>query len=258
MGGGGAKKRPARVVAAGAEADAGWQLPLASPQFSALFEKEVRYALRNAQLRVIAVMAVGLTIVLRLGPVGMSGRGGPWNVALTPYAEGAGAVFSVVYIFMLVSPLSTNLFGYDGAGMRALVLSPVSRRTMLLAKNAAVTLAALLLVTAGVLVGGLVIGDLTPRTLRLRDDGRAVRAGRQLALVAVPEARAVRQADEPLGGGGADAGAGLLPDVGAGGRGHRGRALRREPRPQVCYTRHVRASLRRFLRARAPAPGALA
>jgi predicted permease len=165
-GGGGAKKRPARAAAAGAEAYAGWQLPLTSPQFSALFEKEVRYALRNAQLRVIAVMAVGLTVVLRLGPAGMSGRrAGPWNVALTPYAEGAGAVFSVIYIFMLVSPLSTNLFGYDGAGMRALVLSPVSRRTVLLAKNAALTLVALLLVAAGVVTGGLVLGDLTPGTL---------------------------------------------------------------------------------------------
>ena len=66
---------------------------------------------------------------------------------------------------MLVSPLSTNLFGYDGAGMRSLVLSPVSRRTVLLAKNAAVTLIALLLVAVGVLIGGLILGDLTPRTL---------------------------------------------------------------------------------------------
>jgi hypothetical protein len=161
-----AKKRTARaspVAAAPGEAYAGWQLPLASPQFSALFEKEVRYALRNAQLRVIALMAVGLTVVLRMGPAGAGSRR-MWGT-VTPYAEGAGAVFSVVYIFMLVSPLSTNLFGYDGAGMRSLVLSPVSRRTVLLAKNAAVTLVALLLVATGVFVGGLILGDLTPRTL---------------------------------------------------------------------------------------------
>ena len=49
--------------------------------------------------------------------------------------------------------------------MRALVLAPVSRRLMLAAKNAAVTFISLLLVTAGVFVGGLVFGDLTPRTL---------------------------------------------------------------------------------------------
>lgn len=162
-GGGGRAKRPAREASARKEDYAGWRLPLASPQFSALFEKEVRYALRNAQLRVIALMAVGLTLVLRAGPAGAGGRR-MWG-AVTPYAEGAGAVFSVIYIFMLVSPLSTNLFGYDGAGMRALVLSPVSRRTMLLAKNAAVTLVSLLLVAAGVFAGGLALGDLTPRTL---------------------------------------------------------------------------------------------
>jgi hypothetical protein len=148
---------------AGADAYAGWQLPLASPQFSALFEKELRYALRNAQLRVIALMAVGLTVVLRMGPAGAGSRR-TWGM-VSPYAEGGGAVFSVIYIFMLVSPLSTNLFGYDGAGMRTVVLSPVSRRTVLAAKNAAVTLIALVLVAAGVFVGGFVLGDLTPRTL---------------------------------------------------------------------------------------------
>ena len=146
-----------------ADVYAGWQLPFASPQFSAVFEKELRYALRNAQLRVIALMAVGLTIVLRMGPAGAGSRR-TWGM-ISPYAEGGGAVFSVLYIFMLVSPLSTNLFGYDGAGMRAVVLSPVSRRTVLAAKNAAVTLIALALVAAGVFVGGFILGDLTAPTL---------------------------------------------------------------------------------------------
>jgi ABC-2 type transport system permease protein len=168
LGGGMAKRRAAPSAEAAthagrAEGYAGWQLPFVSQEFSALFEKEVRYAMRNAQLRVIAVMAVALTVVLRLGPAGAGSRR-MWG-GLTPYAEGAGAVFSVIYIFMLVSPVSTNLFGYDGAGMRALVLSPVSRRTILLAKNAAVTLIALLLVAAGVGVGGFFLGDLTAPVL---------------------------------------------------------------------------------------------
>jgi hypothetical protein len=167
-GGGKAKRKAAPPAesardAGRAEGYAGWHLPFVSQEFSALFEKEVRYALRNAQLRVIAVMAVALTMVLRLGPAG-AGSGRMWP-GLTPYAEGAGAVFSVVYIFMLVAPVSTNLFGYDGSGMRALVLSPVSRRTMLLAKNAAVNLIALLLVAVGVGVGGFFLGDLTARVL---------------------------------------------------------------------------------------------
>jgi hypothetical protein len=167
--GGGKAKRKAQPSAEAAahagraEGYAGWHLPFVSQEFSALFEKEVRYAMRNAQLRVIAVMAIALTVVLRLGPAGAGSRR-MWG-GLTPYAEGAGAVFSVIYIFMLVSPVSTNLFGYDGAGMRALVLSPVSRRTMLLAKNAAVTLISLLLVVVGVGVGGFFLGDLTAPVL---------------------------------------------------------------------------------------------
>lgn len=163
-GGGGRVKRAAKVAGAvpgKVEGGyAGWRLPFTSPEFSALFEKEMRYAARNAQLRVIAVMAVALTMLLRIGPAGVSGRR-LWG-GLTPYAEGSGTIFGVLYIFMLVAPVSTNLFGYDGSGMRALVLSPVSRKAMLLAKNAAGALISLLLVVAGVTVGGLVIGDLSP------------------------------------------------------------------------------------------------
>jgi ABC-2 type transport system permease protein len=170
-GGGGSRRRaqPAKAIAGDArkvgseENYAGWRLPFVSPQFSAVFEKELRYALRNAQLRVIALMAVGLTIVLRMAPMAGSTRRA-WGM-ISDYAEGAGAVFSVIYIFMLVSPVSTNLFGYDGSGMRALVLSPASRRVVLAAKNACVVFISLVLVTAGVFIGGLVFGDLTPRTL---------------------------------------------------------------------------------------------
>ncbi len=268
-GGGGAAKRAASRARRRARlppprrgaAYAGWQLPFVSPQFSALFEKEVRYALRNAQLRVIALMAVALTMLLRMGPAGTGGQRilGP----LTPYAEGAGTVFGVIYIFMLVSPVSTNLFGYDGSGMRALVLSPVSRRTMLLAKNAAVTLIALLLAAVGVCVGGLIIGDLSPPVLlfallsfvttaalfapfgnwlslqfpkRVEFGKRMNRSG-VAGLMLVPLFFLL-----------------LLPPAAAIAAG----TLRGEPRRQVCYTRRVRAALGRFLRAPAPAPGALA
>jgi ABC-2 type transport system permease protein len=165
LGAGGGRRRAAASGASHEPKEAGryagWQLPLVSPQFSAVVEKELRYAVRNAQLRVIALMAVGLTVVLRMGGGGSMRS---W-ATLSRYAEGAGAVFSVIYIFTLVSPLSTNLFGYDGAGMRALVLAPVSRRLLLAAKNAAVTFISLVLVTAGVFVGGLIFGDLTPLTL---------------------------------------------------------------------------------------------
>jgi hypothetical protein len=164
-GGGGGKKREAKKEGAVKKGGryAGWQLPFVSSQFSALFEKELRYAVRNAQLRVIAVMAVGLTVILRMAPVGRNTRGG-WG-DITPYAEGAGTVMTVVYVFTLVSPLSTNLFGYDGAGMRALVLAPLDRGRLLVAKNAAVTLVTAALVAASVVAGGLVFRDISWQTL---------------------------------------------------------------------------------------------
>ena len=167
--GGGSGRARERKLSAAAEGGeyAGWQLPLMSAEMSALVEKELRYALRNAQLKVVAMMAVGLTIVLRLAPLGGArgrGGGGGWE-RFSPYAEGAGTVFSVLYVFMLVSPLSTNLFGYDGAGLRALVLAPVERWKILVGKNVALTLVSALLGAAAVVAGGLVFRDLSASTL---------------------------------------------------------------------------------------------
>jgi hypothetical protein len=176
LGGGGGKRAAAVKVSSPADAGrsdtrddarrgyAGWRLPLSSPQLSAVFEKELRYAVRNAQLRVIALMAIGLTIVLRMMPAGGT-RSGKGFADFTPYAEGAGAVFSVLYIFTLVSPLSTNLFGFDGAGMRALVLAPAPRRLVLFGKNLAVFAVTATLLFAGVLAGGLFFRDLKPGAL---------------------------------------------------------------------------------------------
>lgn len=158
--GGGAKR--IRRETDGREVYAGWRLPLLSAGMSAVFEKELRYAARNAQLRVIVLMAVGLTVVLRMSAAG-GGRAG-YSLP-TAYAEGAGTVFTVLYACMMMSPLTTNLFGYEGAGMRALVLSPVPRRTFLLGKNLALTLISAALAAAGVVAGGLIFRDLSWQTL---------------------------------------------------------------------------------------------
>jgi ABC-2 type transport system permease protein len=155
--------RNARPLESPSDRPVAWQLPFVSSQLSAIVEKEFRYAMRNAQLKVIAVMAVGLTIVLRLAPFGSRSRGGLGS--FTPYGEGAGVVFGVLYVFMLMSPISTNLFGYEGSGLRTLVLAPIERRTILLGKNLAVTLITAVLVAASIIGGGLVFRDLSRSTL---------------------------------------------------------------------------------------------
>lgn len=167
--GGGKKRKATEAAESKTPTRIDWvSLPFASVELGAIIEKELKYALRNAQLRVIALMAVGFIIVLRMAPVGGRGGGGGGGLAeLTPYAEGASAVFSVLYVFTLMSPVSTNLFGYEGGGMRALVLSPVERRSILFGKNAALTFATLLVSSVGVVAGGLFFRDLSGGTMLL-------------------------------------------------------------------------------------------
>lgn len=165
LGAGGAKKGArARAASAGRAAPgAGWQLPLLSAELSAVVEKELRYAARSAQMRGIALMAVALTVVMRLA----SGRGQmsrSW-LASSDYTEGLQLTYGVLYIFLMLSAVSTNLFGYEGGGMRTLVLAPVDRRKYLVGKNLALTFVVAVLAAAAVLTNGLIFGGLTGASL---------------------------------------------------------------------------------------------
>ena len=171
--GSGAKRRrkvaAARIDASAAEhAAGGWRLPFGSEALSAIFEKELRYALRNAQLRTMAVMPIILTLSFRL--IGMR-RGGARGTAallplsIAPYMEGSGAALSVLYAFLITSALSANLFGYESGGMRAYVLAPVARSKILLGKNLSMLVVSFVLSVAVTLVNALIYRDLTPRAL---------------------------------------------------------------------------------------------
>ena len=169
--GSGAKRRrkAARVEAAegaGAEKAWGWRLPFGSEELSAIFEKELRYAMRNAQLRTMAVMPIILTLSFRL--IGMR-RGGSVSSALpagvAPYMEGSGAALSVLYAFLITSALSSNLFAYESGGMRSFVLAPVARSKILLGKNLAMLVVSFVLAVAVTLVNALIYDNLTPRAL---------------------------------------------------------------------------------------------
>ena len=165
VGAGGAKKGAA-AGAAGKTASAyggGWQLPWVSAELSAVVEKELRYALRNAQLRGLALMAVSLTVVMRLAS-GRGSMGRLWPGA-TEYTEGMQMTYGVLYVFLMVSALTTNLFGYEGAGMRSYVLAPVERRVILVGKNLAMTLVVAVLASAAVAANAVFFRDLSWRAL---------------------------------------------------------------------------------------------
>jgi hypothetical protein len=164
--GGDGRSRAVLAAQSRAPVKAGWQLPFGSQAVSTVFEKELRFAMRNAQLRSMILMPVLMTVVLRLSI--SSHRNGGFGDALptfAPYLEGARAGLGVMYAFIVTSALTANCFGYDGAGMRAFVLAPVPRRAILLGKNLAmlcVITAAAALVT---IANQFIYRDLSPRSL---------------------------------------------------------------------------------------------
>jgi hypothetical protein len=166
LGAGGAKRTTAVKPSESGRglAHAGWQLPFVSAELSAVIEKELRYAARSAQLRGIAVMAVALTVVMRMA----TGRGSAGRVVgsvASDYTEGLQLTYSVLYIFLMISAVSTNLFGYEGGGMRTLVLAPVDRKKYLLGKNLALTFVVAVLAAAAVATNAALFGGVTRLSL---------------------------------------------------------------------------------------------
>jgi hypothetical protein len=172
-GGGAAKrassKRPRTMNDVGQYA--GWRLPFLSAELSAVIEKEMRYAMRNAQLRAVALMPL-ILIVMKLAQTSLLNRRGRtthdlllYDESFALYGEGLLTAGGVLYVFMILSSLVCNLFAYEGEGMRTLILAPVERRTILIGKNITLTLIALLISTLLIIVNELVFRDLTTGAL---------------------------------------------------------------------------------------------
>ncbi|HEX8920140.1 MAG TPA: hypothetical protein VF766_01600 [Pyrinomonadaceae bacterium] len=146
----------------------GWQLPFLSPQISAVIEKEMRYAMRNAQLRMMAVLPLFLIAVrmLRGSRLG-GGAAQTTTTASSPivnfdaYTEGLLVAAGVLYVFLILSSLACNLFAYEAGGMRSFILAPVDRRTILLGKNLTIAFLAFVFCTVLLGVNQLVFRDLT-------------------------------------------------------------------------------------------------
>ena len=140
----------------------GWRLPLISEELSAIVEKELRYVARNPQLRTLALIPIFFifwTNVAFKGEGGEASGASDWFARFATYAGGWREATGAAYVFMILSSLSCNLFAYDGAGMRSLILSPVDRRKILLAKNVAVAAVAAVFSLAVVLVGCAFAGE---------------------------------------------------------------------------------------------------
>ncbi len=159
----GKRRRQVRIPAQEA-AYRGWQLPLIPEDMSAVFEKELRYAFRNAQLRMLALMPL-VFIVIRLLDTKSFGRGltapgaGAANEFLT-YAGGLIAAGGVMYVFLFLSGFSCNQFAFEDAGMRTLILAPIDRTKILMGKNLATVALAFIFSFVLLTANSLVFGDI--------------------------------------------------------------------------------------------------
>ncbi len=170
MGGGKSKKKASTVASKETTRRyTGWNVPFTSPALAAVIEKELRYATRNAQLRMMAAMPLILIAVRLMNQRRFDSEnpGGTSSLVadFLTYGEGLMATGGVLYVFLILTGLSCNQFAFEHAGMRTLVLSPIDRRDILLGKNIAMVVVALILSAALLLVNELVFRDLTPRAL---------------------------------------------------------------------------------------------
>ena len=154
------RRRQKTVVADAGTGYSGWQLPLVSAELSAVVEKELRYATRNAQVRMMALMPL-ILIVIRVVNAQRLGdeQAVPPGIFLT-YGSGLLAAGGVLYVFLILAGLSCNQFAFEEGGMRTLVLSPIDRRKILLGKNIAITVLALVFATILLTLNTIVFRDL--------------------------------------------------------------------------------------------------
>jgi hypothetical protein len=167
LGLGGKRRRKVITETSNVPAYSGWQLPLLSEQLSAVIEKEMRYAMRNAQLRMMALMPLILVVVRLVNSRRWGARPGAAHSSsdFLGYSPGMLPTFGVLYVFMILAGLSCNLFAFEEGGMRTLILSPMERWKVLVGKNLVVTTLAALFSMALLTVNGIVFRDLTPQAL---------------------------------------------------------------------------------------------
>jgi hypothetical protein len=109
----------------------GWKLPGVAPAIAAVFEKEVRYLLRNAPLLVAALVPIFITALMGI-VWGMPGEELPAFLTRSPELM---FPMALGYALFVVLPMVYNSFAFDGRGVQALILAPVSFRDVLAGKN---------------------------------------------------------------------------------------------------------------------------
>jgi hypothetical protein len=142
----------------------GWEIPLLSPGLSAIVEKDLRYVMRNAQVRMMTLMPLILIVVRIMNRRRFDQAGSGSSTFATDffkYGEGLMATGGMLYVFLILAGLFCNQFAFERGGMRMIILSPVDRKTILLGKNIAISTVALVFSAGLLIVNELVFRDIT-------------------------------------------------------------------------------------------------
>jgi hypothetical protein len=160
LGGGRPTRARAKSKVRDSGAYTGWEIPLLPPALSAVVEKELRYLMRNAQVRTLTLAPL-ILLVVRFMNRRRFGQSSPFATEFSTYGEGLMATLGVLYVFLILGGLFCNQFALDHAGMRTLILSPVDRKLVLMGKNIAMSTLALVFSGGLLLVNELVFRDIT-------------------------------------------------------------------------------------------------
>ena len=157
------KRKAEREARLDLPAYTGWKLPLLPLDLSAVVEKELRYASRNAQMRMMAFMPLILIAIRLINSQRMESSLQRSREAHEFWTYGSGLVASggVLYVFLILAGISCNAFAFEEGGMRTLILSPIDRRKILIGKNIAITLMALVFSTVLLTLNTIVFRDMT-------------------------------------------------------------------------------------------------
>ena len=164
LGSGGKLRTQPKEKSVSNEIYTGWNIPFLSPEESGLVEKEVRYLMRNAQIRMMMLTPLILIVVRfmnrrRFGQVGAGP--GVSDGGFLKYGEGLMVTVGLLYVFLVLAGLFCNQFAFEKGGMRTLVLSPVSRKNILIGKNIGISILALIFSVGLLIINELVFRDLT-------------------------------------------------------------------------------------------------
>jgi len=110
---------------------AGWNVTGVSPTVAALFEKDLRYLLRNTMAYLTLLTPALIILALSMGR-----RGSP-NPKITGIILGSSTYFpmGVAYVLLTVVGLAYNSMAYDGPGLPILFAAPIRFRDVMVAKN---------------------------------------------------------------------------------------------------------------------------